>query len=95
VITVGGHDKTVLVWETDFSAADSKLDADLGDEVAADEDSKAIEEDHVDQSREWKQEWKVARRQEVQRVPENELDIFTRCEDVEGDEALAVRPSRG
>ena len=95
MITVGGHDKTVLVWETDFSAADSKLDADLGDEVAADEDSYAIEEDHVDQSRVEKQQWKVRRRQEVQRLPERELDLFTRCDELEGDEALAVRPSRG
>ena len=70
MITVGGHDKTVLVWETDFSAADSKQ-MDQGDDGLADEDSRMIEEDHVDQSRSFKQQWKVQRRAEIQRPPEN------------------------
>jgi hypothetical protein len=40
VITVGGHDKTVLIWETDFAAADAR--ADLGDDLADDEDAYVI-----------------------------------------------------
>lgn len=47
LISVGGNDKTVLIWETDF--ADGKVDQ--SDDAELDGDEAAIEEDLVDQSR--------------------------------------------
>ena len=49
LISVGGNDKTVLVWETDFAAGKSAEDP--NDDLEVDEDSGNIEEDLVDQSR--------------------------------------------
>lgn len=63
VITVGGHDKTVLIWETDFSGAAAR--AELGDDFAAEEDADVIQDDHADESKAQKLEWKVRRRQEI------------------------------
>ena len=61
-ITVGGHDKTVLVWETDFGGQ-ANLHDDQGEEVADDDEDGAdpIEEDLVDRSREDKKNKKLER----------------------------------
>ena len=37
VVTVGGHDKTVCIWETDLSGADAKRQDDPSDEILGDE----------------------------------------------------------
>lgn len=49
LISVGGNDKTVLVWETDFAVGKSVEDP--SDDLEVDEDSGMIEEDLIDQSR--------------------------------------------
>jgi WD40 repeat protein len=49
LVSVGGNDKTVLVWETDFALG--KSGGDPSDDVEEDEDPAPIEEDLIDQSR--------------------------------------------
>lgn len=102
LVTTGGADKTVLVWQTDLAADDADDDDDQVDE----KEGARISEDLTDQSKIAKQRAKDARRDAFEAEKERKkaegesleldpLDLFLKYEDAEGDEFLAVKPWRG
>ena len=101
-MSVGGNDKTLLVWETDFSMDDPNsqlrnepLD-DRNNKVQVHPDDEYITT-RVDKAREekakQKEEAKKARQPEKKPVEQNDEDDMFAMEDVgEGDEFMAVKP---
>jgi hypothetical protein len=102
LITVGGNDKSVLIWETDFGLKQKEMvDDDSHDEIT-DAELAQLEENLVDESRVRKQTLKDQRKIEDQKKIEEarnnaqEPDLFDfglyKFEDNVGDEFLAVKP---
>jgi len=107
LISVGGNDKTVLIWETDFGAEKAHVDKHDGEPIdeaeADDEDELAHEEDLVDQSdvlRVQREARHVERKKAAKSGNEDAddqeaADLFQKYEDNNGDELLAAKPWKG
>jgi microtubule-associated protein-like 6 len=107
LVSVGGNDKTVLIWETDFGTENAKAvhheEEPVDEAEDDDEDELAHEEDLVDQGgvlRAQRQARHEERKQAAMNADEDAddqeaSDLFQKYEDNNGDELLAAKPWKG